>query len=83
MQDMYSKGRDRIQGKSSTSLGVGWRKDSQTWRAYLTVDKKLKNIGMASTEIEAAELRDKYIIYNKLIPNFLGANSFTKPPTEQ
>lgn len=66
MKDMAKKGRRRVQGKTSKYIGVGFRNDSNKWRAYVIIDTKIKFLGSYETEIEAAYQRDKFVVENKL-----------------
>lgn len=81
MQDMYTKGRGRIQGKTSKYIGIGWRKDINRWSAYLIINKKVKKLGIFKNEIEANEYRLKYILDHGLIPTYPNGNSFNLLPT--
>lgn len=51
--------RDKKPRKTNTSgyPGVMWRKDSEKWRAYITVDKKRINLGTYDRIEEALEAR--------------------------
>lgn len=51
--------RDKKLRKTNTSgyPGVMWRKDSEKWRAYITVDKKRINLGTYDRIEEALEAR--------------------------
>lgn len=51
--------RDKKPRKTNTSgyPGVMWRKDSEKWRAYITVDKKRINLGAYDRIEEALEAR--------------------------
>lgn len=59
MMDKVKKGRSRFLGRVSQHMGVTWRNDSKRWRGYITIDRKMKNLGSFGTEIEAAKAHDK------------------------
>lgn len=50
--------RSRV-GASSDYLGVCWDTHRAKWKAYISVDGRLNNIGRYDTEIEAARAYDK------------------------
>lgn len=59
MKDKAKKGRSRMFGRSSQYHGVGWRNDSNCWRAYIMFNKKRIHIGCFQSEIEAAKSYDR------------------------
>jgi hypothetical protein len=59
MKDKVSKGRSRHFGRRSLYYGVTWRNDSQKWRSYIMLNRKMKHLGSHLTEIEAAKNYDK------------------------
>lgn len=69
MRDKASKGRARNLGRSSKYFGVGYRADSNRWRAYVKDDslaRGYKSLGCFDNEYDAAVCREKYILTNKL-----------------
>ena len=46
--------------------GVSFRKDTNKWKATITVNKKTKSLGSFLTSIEEAKAYDNYIIANNL-----------------
>jgi hypothetical protein len=67
MSDKATKGRARVQGRSSIYRGVGWRADVKKWRSYVIINKKIINIGTFKDELTAAIERNKYIVDNNLL----------------
>lgn len=70
MKDKMHKGRGRRLGRASKYLGVGFRKDSNNWRAYIiySVNGKRKHISLGSfdNEEDAAKRRDQGVKELKL-----------------
>ena len=51
---------------TSGYIGVSMNKTHSKWLSFITIDKKRINLGYFSTSLEAAKVRDKYIIDNNL-----------------
>ena len=51
---------------TSGFIGVNFRKDKNKWRSYISINGKQNNLGHFSNPIDAAVVRNKYIIENKL-----------------
>ena len=47
-----------VRGGTSKYKGVSWHIDSGLWRAYISINKKIRHIGTFKTEIEAARAYD-------------------------
>lgn len=56
----------KADNKTSNYKGVYYRKDKKKWKACIEVNKIKKDFGYFSTEKEASDARDKYIIDNGL-----------------
>ena len=54
--------RRRAAHPSSQYLGVSWRNDTKKWRAYVTVNDKLANLGYHNDELAAAQAREVYVM---------------------
>lgn len=48
-------------GGSSRFVGVTWDSTRRLWRAQISIDGKVTNLGRYPTEIEAAEARDAHV----------------------
>tara|TARA_R110000744_G_C19268167_1_gene552182 strand:+ start:583 stop:1122 length:540 start_codon:yes stop_codon:yes gene_type:complete len=48
-------------GGSSQYRGVSWHKENGKWRSQCTVNYKQKNLGLFTTEVDAALARDAYV----------------------
>ena len=46
-------------GGSSAFKGVSWRKDSHKWRSYIQVERCRINLGLFTSEVEAAKVYDQ------------------------
>ena len=67
MLDKAQKGRSRRTMRSSRYIGVGWRNDSNRWRAVVKISPtRAISVGCFATEEEAA------IAYNKSAKALLG-----------
>lgn len=49
---------------SSKYFGVYWKKQTEKWIAQVTINNKTKSLGCYTNEMEAAKVRDLYIIHN-------------------
>lgn len=58
--------RSEFKVKASTFRNVSFSKRTGLWRAYIYTNRIMKHIGFAETQKDAAILRDRYIIENKL-----------------
>ena len=63
-QNNANKG--KFKNTSSIYKGVSFHKRYNKWRSVITIDKKLKYLGYFSSEIEANDARQKYILENNL-----------------
>lgn len=60
------RNRGAIKGGSSVYIGVGFFKLTKKWKANIKVNGKLIHLGYYFTELQAAKVRDQYIVDNKL-----------------
>ena len=60
--------------KTSVFRGVCWHKGAGKWMATVKINRKQTYIGIFESQIEAAEARDNYILFNNL-PNKLSGNA--------
>jgi len=58
--------RGKFKNSSSIYKGVSFHKRDNKWFSKITIDKKLKYLGYFSTELEAFECRQKYILDKNL-----------------
>lgn len=63
-----TQSRNRRSGVNSSSqyIGVHWCNKTSKWVSMITVDGKKHNLGLHSTELDAAITREKYILDQKL-----------------
>lgn len=72
-----TKGQYRNKPTSSKYIGVSFYTRDSKWVAQITVNNKCINLGKYISEVEAAQVRDDYILKNKL-PGYnlnFGSNS--------
>lgn len=53
-------------GSSSPYYGVCWRESRKTWRVFIQLQGKLKDIGSSRNPVIAAQLYDRYVVANGL-----------------
>lgn len=63
---MQQRNKRPLKGGSSAYVGVAHCKQTGKWVAMIKVCGKQKNLGRRDTDLEAAKLRDQYIVDNKL-----------------
>ena len=57
-QTENNRNRRSQRGSSSQYKGVGWYKPAMKWQSYIRVDGKQQNLGLFTSEIEAAKAYD-------------------------
>lgn len=65
---LITQARNRRAGSAGTStyIGVSMCRKTGKWVAMIKIDRKQKNLGRYTTELEAAKARDQYILDNNL-----------------
>jgi len=66
----------RIKSKNTTSKyrGVGWHRKTKKWRAKINPNGVCKDLGIFSSEIDAAKAYDKAAIELNFLPEALNFN---------
>ena len=65
-ESVQAQNKTIYKNNSSGFIGVGFHKSTQMYRTYISVNSKIKHLGIFNTAIEAAKARDNYIIENNL-----------------
>lgn len=73
---MTIQNRNKPKRANATSkyIGVSWSNKSKLWQIGICVNKKRISLGLASDEKIAANIRDQYILDNKLVGFTLNFN---------
>jgi hypothetical protein len=59
--ELNSRNKTKSVGKTSSRLGISYRKDRDLWRAYGTVQDKYIHLGHFKTEQAAIEARERWL----------------------
>ena len=67
LKSFQGRNKRKFQNTSSKYIGVSFCKQTGRWLAKIKIDGKQKTLGRRATELEAAQLRDQFIIDNGLL----------------
>lgn len=69
-ETQQARNRRAMPGKTSKYIGVSWDSGRKKWFVTVGIGRKSKALGRFTSEIEAAQARDAFIVVNNL-PNFV------------